>query len=294
LNRSTFPNTIDTFLEHYDIQGSDMVMVNRYKDLKLKTTLSVSEQTELSNLTTTLREKIFTPEDFNKLQDCIVNMENFIRDNVTGYITTKQNEFTTFVSDNKNTLEAEITSGITQIEDKKNFFIGFVNTKEDEVRTIVQEFDSNTARYYTTWSAYAGQGDFNIFSGSNTGLPVDANLNISEENVDLVINGTLMTPYVDYSILNNGLYNILRLTPSSASLIGNGTEVVAKWFKNVGKLYFKHASSHGAGSSDALTVTEGMLESTLANKINKVNKKITASLTSPSSPELYEIWIDVG
>ena len=271
-----------------------MVTVNRYRDLKLKTTLNTSEQTELSNLTITLREKIFTPEDFNKLQDCIVNMETFIKDNVEGYILTKQGEFHSFVSSKQTTLETEVTDGIAQIEDKKNAFIGFCNTKEDEVRTIAQEFDSNTARYYTSWSATAGQSDFNIFNGSNTSIPVEANLNISEEDVDLIISGTLLTPYVDYSIVNNGLYDILRLTPSSVSLVGSGTKVFAKWFKNVGKLYFKHASSHGAGSSDALTITEGMLDSTLTSKVNKVSKKITASSTAPVSPELHEIWIDIS
>jgi len=94
-NRSTFPTTIDSFLEHYDISSTDVANVLRFQELKLKTSLISGEQTELTNLTTTLRDKIFTPEDFNKLQDCITSMETFIRDNVEDYITTKQTEFNT-------------------------------------------------------------------------------------------------------------------------------------------------------------------------------------------------------
>lgn len=92
-NRSTFPTTIDSFLEHYDISSTDVINVLRFQELKLKTSLISEEQTELTNLTTTLRDKIFTPEDFNKLQDCITNMETFLRDNVEGYIVAKQTEF---------------------------------------------------------------------------------------------------------------------------------------------------------------------------------------------------------
>lgn len=93
MNRSTFPSAIDTFVEHYEIQDSDRVSVNRVKLLMSQNTLTTAEKTELTNLITSLRDKIFTPEDFNKLQDCITNMEVFIKDGVEGYINTKQQEF---------------------------------------------------------------------------------------------------------------------------------------------------------------------------------------------------------
>lgn len=123
---------------------------------------------------------------------------------------------------------------------------------------------------------------------------VEANLNISEQNIDLIINGTLMTPNEDYVILNNGNFDTIRLTSNASSLIGAGTEVMAKWFKNVGKLYFKHASSHGAGGSDPLIVTEGMLESAITTKLGMVNKKITIGSVAPASPATYEVWIDTN
>lgn len=356
-NRSVFPNQIDTFVEHYDIQASDINNVKRWQELRLKSVLTPAEQTELQNLTMLLRNKMFTPEDFNKLQDCITNLEVFFRDNVQGFIETKQDEMEAFVEDKKsevvdfvnekktdmttfvNNKSAELTEftnlkqveientqsnsisiinnkvadftnyvdgkvssvnstttdGINQMESKKNYFINFVNTKEDEVRALVQEFDSNTTRYYTSWTATDGQIDFNIFNGSNTNIPPEANLNIPEEHIDLVINGVLMKPYTDYVIHNNGHYDTIRLAGDAQGLISAGTEVVAKWYKNVGKLYFRHASSHGVGGTDPLIVYEGMLDSNLKNKLDRIsNKKITIGATPPESPSINDIWIDTS
>ena len=70
-----------------------MLFVKRFQELKTKSSLTSAEQSELQNLTNLLRDKIFTPEDFNKLQDCITNMEVFIKDNVDGYLQQKQQEF---------------------------------------------------------------------------------------------------------------------------------------------------------------------------------------------------------
>lgn len=91
--RSTFPEQIDQFVEHFDISPADIPHVKRYQYLKMQEILTPEEEIELQNLTILLRDKIFTPEDFNKLQDCIVNMEIFIKDEVDEYIKDKQEEF---------------------------------------------------------------------------------------------------------------------------------------------------------------------------------------------------------
>ena len=93
MSRSTFPAQIDTFTTKVDITSADVANVNRYRELKSKPNLTASEQAELSNLTVTLATKLMSPEDFNKLQDCIVALENFTKDNVDGYIQQKQAEF---------------------------------------------------------------------------------------------------------------------------------------------------------------------------------------------------------
>jgi len=127
-NRSNFPQSIDVFIEHYDIQASEKSSVLRYQELKLKPTLTTSEQLELSDLTTVLRDKIFTPEDFNKLQDCITNLEIFFRDNVDDYIVTKQNDVSQTVINAKNDVQASKNSALQAIEDKKADIIEYMDS----------------------------------------------------------------------------------------------------------------------------------------------------------------------
>lgn len=97
MNRSSFPASIDTFIEHYDMQAQDKINVDRYKELILKSILTPEETAELNNLINSLRDKIWTAEDLNKLQDCITNLETFFKDNTEGYIATKQDEFNTYI-----------------------------------------------------------------------------------------------------------------------------------------------------------------------------------------------------
>lgn len=159
---------------------------------------------------------------------------------------------------------------------------------------MVQDFDTRTNRFYTSWTATDGQTEFNIFSGSSKNIPVEANLNIPEEHVDLAINGVLQTPYVDYLIIRSGNFDTVRLTSAAANLISAGTEIVARWYKNVGKLYFKHSGTHGAGSSDPIIVTEEMLDSILRNKFKTLDRKVTVSEEAPESPSLNDVWIDTN
>lgn len=92
-NLSVFPAQIDEFQIHTDISYNDIVNLNRYKDLKLKPNRTSLENEELNNLTILLRPKMFIPDDLNKLQDCIINLETFFKNETEGYILQKQNEF---------------------------------------------------------------------------------------------------------------------------------------------------------------------------------------------------------
>jgi hypothetical protein len=92
-NLSVFPQQIDTFILHQDISYNDIVNLNRYKDLKLKANRTPTEDDELNTLTSALRQKLFLPDDLNKLQDCITNLETFFKNETEGYILQKQDEF---------------------------------------------------------------------------------------------------------------------------------------------------------------------------------------------------------
>jgi hypothetical protein len=90
---SNFPNNVDQFIVHTNIQASDKTNIYRYQELMLKTNRTTAEDDELENLRNTLRDKILLPEDFNKLQEAISNMQMFIKSEVEGYINQKQTEF---------------------------------------------------------------------------------------------------------------------------------------------------------------------------------------------------------
>lgn len=297
--RSVFPeNGYDVFQELYDLPPSYEPLVEEFANLRFITNRTPEQEERFNQLSITLQDYFLTAERWNKFQDALTGVQKFFLENTQGYIDGLKQEMQVFV-DGKQAYIIEfvdgkvrlinntVSEGINTMEDKKDYFVTFVNTKVDEVRNIVQEFDSNSARYYTTWIATQGQIDFNIFQGSNKNLPPEANLNIATENIDLIINGVLQTPYTDFMVHNNGLYDTIRLAPSAQSLIQEGTEVVAKWYKNVGKLYFKHADSHGAGGRDALTVTEGMLDTPLANELTYIPTK---SAIAPDTKK-HKLWI---
>ncbi|MCP1324279.1 MULTISPECIES: hypothetical protein [Bacillus] len=98
-NRSQFPSKVDSFVELFDMPSSKFNQAKRYQELKLKPTLNQTEQNELNGLTTQLNSYIITPETWNKMADCIVNVETFFKDKVDGYINTKQAEWATYIND---------------------------------------------------------------------------------------------------------------------------------------------------------------------------------------------------
>ena len=85
-NLSVFPNQIDTFITHSDVGSSDLANVDRYQKLKIKDSLTSAESEEMATLFSMLREKIWTAEDLNKIQDSITNLETFFKYQTEEYI----------------------------------------------------------------------------------------------------------------------------------------------------------------------------------------------------------------
>ncbi|WP_244209292.1 hypothetical protein [Paenibacillus ferrarius] len=115
-NLSSFPNQIDAFTLKTEIQASDVPLIQRFQELKLKSSRIPSEETELANLTNQLRSKLIAADEWNKFQDALVNMEQFLTTNITGYVATKQNE-----------INATKDAALTLIEQKKNNIIAYMD-----------------------------------------------------------------------------------------------------------------------------------------------------------------------
>ncbi|MGG1664663.1 hypothetical protein ACIFQN_35725, partial [Brevibacillus sp. NRS-1366] len=76
---SNFPNSIDTFIMRRNYSASDIVNVNRYEELFLKPNRTPTEDDEMNSLTNSLRDKIISPDDWNKLQSALQNMQMFLK-----------------------------------------------------------------------------------------------------------------------------------------------------------------------------------------------------------------------
>lgn len=88
-NRSVFPQGgIDQFDTHFEILASDIPNIQRYQILIMNTNRTAVEEDELTNLKTTLKGKLFSSEDINKIQDCMTNLENFFLNDTVSYLNT--------------------------------------------------------------------------------------------------------------------------------------------------------------------------------------------------------------
>lgn len=92
-NLSIFPDEIDSFVRKRDLTYNEIALFNEYRTLKLKPNRTPEENDRLNELTNLLRESSFLPDDLNKLQDCIINLETFFKNQTEDYILQKQQEF---------------------------------------------------------------------------------------------------------------------------------------------------------------------------------------------------------
>lgn len=71
---------IDNLVEMFELSATDATNVQRWKQLKALSERNEEEEAEYESLTTVLAQKIVTSEDWNKLCDCIVNLQKMYVD----------------------------------------------------------------------------------------------------------------------------------------------------------------------------------------------------------------------
>ncbi len=151
MNRSTFPEQIDSFTELYDLPPSMVSQAKRYQELKMKPTLTSTEQSELNSLSAQLSDFIISPETFNKFADAVVSLETFFTEQVMDYVEAKQTEWATYVNDFRvigdydETLEYKFQNMVTYNGDL------YIAT-QDVVAGVTPEDDSN-------WYKLSSKGD---------------------------------------------------------------------------------------------------------------------------------------
>ena len=130
-NLSTFPKQIDTFITHYDISATDVLVVQEFQELKAKGSLTSAELERMNNLLSTLRNKIFFAEDFNKLQDAIVNLEDFFKNQTEDYISQLFTQYDLRILSMEQDTEVRLTA--------------MENASEAKIQEIANKIDETTA-----------------------------------------------------------------------------------------------------------------------------------------------------
>lgn len=92
---STFPTTLDTFLQFMDVTSSDATNLKGFQD--------AIQSGDFTTATTYLQQiqnyqnKAISADRLNKLKDAIETVEKFYRDNIQAYITQKQSDWQTII-----------------------------------------------------------------------------------------------------------------------------------------------------------------------------------------------------
>lgn len=150
-NLSVFPDQIDVFITHSDVGSVDLANVSRYQELKVKDSLTSAESDEMATLFSMLREKIWTAEDLNKLQDSITNLETFFKYQTEVYISdlfAQYDERMVNFESRVQTLEQNVDDKIAEANEKIADVIG---TRDEIVASIhdTQYFNFDNMNYRT-------------------------------------------------------------------------------------------------------------------------------------------------
>lgn len=166
-NRSVFPDQIDSFNYLSEVLASDKTNIDRYQVLVLKENRTAEEDTELANLKTTLATKIVSSESFNKLFDCIVNLESFFKNDVEAYLDTLEvgalrtdigvpTDLTTTAKTNVVAAVNEVQSELNTANSSIGTLSTLITTSKTSLVSAVNEHVGNTSNPHNTTASQVG------------------------------------------------------------------------------------------------------------------------------------------
>ena len=139
-NLSVFPDQIDVFITHSDVGSTDLANVSRYQELRVKDSLTSAESDEMATLFSMLREKIWTAEDLNKLQDSITNLETFFKYQTEVYISDLFAQYDERMANIENRIETLVLDTTRIVDDKiaeaNEKIADVIGTRDEIVATI--------------------------------------------------------------------------------------------------------------------------------------------------------------
>lgn len=290
MNQSTFTKEynykLDTFVRMYDIQAEDSKDLVELQELikKInKTPTEISRQNELKNKFNS-KGNMVSADQFNYFCDCLYNMEKFLKDEVEGYILTKQQEIQSYCDSTKATINNYSTSTLSTIDQKKTDILQLMTQKENQLADL----DSRTKFYVQQWTATQdGQIEYDVFiNGLDTTLQAqNATLPPRIEMIECSINGSPQSALTDFGIKPDGLYRTIILKGNAINKIKMGTIVYIRYCKNLYKPAYDHGSTHLKGGGDEIIFGLNNLtteaQTIINNKIN--NNMISSAINSIST-----------
>lgn len=169
-NLSVFPNQIDTFIRHSDVGSADLGNVQRYQELITKDSLTSAESEEMTRLMSTLRGKIWTAEDLNKIQDCMTNLETFFK---------YQSE--TYIDDLFKQYDARVLQMQIDINNKINEADNIITKTEATRLNIIASVNDST--YFNFDNLTYRTGFYRTIEKSGTNKTIEKIINSADKSV---------------------------------------------------------------------------------------------------------------
>lgn len=155
MSRSSFPESVDTFQELFDLPYDKIQNAKRLTELKMKQSLTNDEQNELLNLTSVLQDYMITPETMNKFSDALTAVEKFFYSNVQGFINSKQQIWDSYIKQFK--FVGKWTAG------KAYKFQNMVTDENGDLQICLSDHTStssnNPLSNQTIWQKSSSKGD---------------------------------------------------------------------------------------------------------------------------------------
>lgn len=211
-NRSTFPQAIDTFTEHRELTPQEVSLANRWKTLRAKEDKNATEIAEFNSLTEQLSDAIFSSEDINKIQDCMVALETFFKNDVDTYLDNYMENFN-YKGEWERIVSYKQFNTVTL---NGSSYIALTDNLDREPGTIAGE---------GYWGLLAAKGDKTIVETYNntvtlgtSATEIDIGIEEFDGNNDTLYvfkDGILLVKGEDYNLIAGDSQN--SITPSSGS-----------------------------------------------------------------------------
>jgi hypothetical protein len=183
---------LDVFKEFSNVSSDEMSEIEELQTLYKKTNKTQTEIDRMNSLATKYLDKTPNASDFNKLCSAILNMQNFMKNEISDYVTNTVNTGVTTINTNKD-------SALIAIEQKKANIIDYMDgTTAGAIRNDIGDMQSLTTTAKTSLVGAINELKDNINTqnqmrkngggtfNSTTGVTITHNLGVATYRVTII------------------------------------------------------------------------------------------------------------